>query len=67
MKKNLSDYVKHHKSFLTNDICDKTILELNKLDNSIWNQHNFYNTVTNKLEKISGDQELSTLHSKEIL
>jgi len=28
MKKNLSDYVKHYKSFIKDDICDKTILEL---------------------------------------
>ena len=66
MKKNLSDYIKHHKSFLTNDICDKTILELNKLNSNLWNQHEFYNSSKNILEKISGDQELSTLYSKEI-
>jgi hypothetical protein len=66
MKKDLSDYVKHYKSFLKDDICDKTILELNKLNNNLWNEHTFFNSVTNTSVKLSGDQELSTLFSKEI-
>jgi hypothetical protein len=67
MKKDLSDYVKQYKSFLKEDICDKTILELNKLNSDLWNQHTFLNSTNNTLVKLSGDQELSTLYSKEIL
>ncbi len=66
MKKDLSDYVKQYKSFLKEDICDKTILELNKLNSDLWNQHIFINSTNNTLVKLSGDQELSTLYSKEI-
>jgi predicted 2-oxoglutarate/Fe(II)-dependent dioxygenase YbiX len=66
MKKDLSDYVKQYKSFLKEDICDKTILELNKLNSNLWNQHTFFNIVKNTSVKLSGDQELSTLYSKEI-
>jgi predicted 2-oxoglutarate/Fe(II)-dependent dioxygenase YbiX len=66
MKKNLSDYVKHYKSFIKDNICDNTIIELNKLNSNLWNQHEFYNSVTNTYSKVSGDQELSTLFSKEI-
>jgi len=66
MKKDLSDYVKQYKSFLKEDICDKTILELNKLNSDLWNQHTFINSTNNTSVKLSGDQELSTLYSKEI-
>lgn len=66
MKKKLSDYVKHYKSFIKDDLCDKTIVELNKLNNNLWNQHEFHNSKKNILLKISGDQELSTLYSQEI-
>ena len=66
MKKNLSDYVKHYKSFLKEDICEQTTLELNKLDSVLWHQHEFYNPITNTSKKISGDQELSTLFSKKM-
>ena len=67
MKKNLSDYVKHYKSFLKNDLCKKTINELNKLDNSSWKEHRFYDSAKKKYIKRSEDQELSTLLSKNIL
>ena len=66
MNKNLTDYIKHYKSFLKEDICDKTILELNNLNSDLWNQHEFYNPITNTYGKKSGDQELSTLFSKNI-
>jgi predicted 2-oxoglutarate/Fe(II)-dependent dioxygenase YbiX len=66
MNKNLKDYVKHYKSFLKNDICEKTILELNEINNNLWHQHEFYNATKNEYVKISGDQELSTLYSKNI-
>jgi predicted 2-oxoglutarate/Fe(II)-dependent dioxygenase YbiX len=66
MKKDLSDYVKHYKSFLKDDICDKTIIELNNLNSNLWNEHTFFNSAKNTSVKLSGDQELSTLFSKEI-
>ena len=66
MKKNLSDYVKHYKSFIKEDVCDKTIIELNKLDKNLWHQHEFYNVKKNMYAKLSGDQELSILWSKDI-
>ena len=66
MKKHLSDYVKHYKSFIKEDVCDKTIIELNKLNKNLWHQHEFYNVKKNISVKISGDQELSILYSKEI-
>jgi predicted 2-oxoglutarate/Fe(II)-dependent dioxygenase YbiX len=67
MKKNLSDYVKHYKSFLKNDICEQTINELDKLNDSTWKEHYFYDAVLNKDIQLSGNQELSITHSKNIL
>lgn len=66
MKKNLSDYVKHYKSFINNDLCTKTITELNKLDNSSWNEHHFFDYIKNEYVKKSENQELSTTISEKI-
>lgn len=66
MKKNLSDYVKHIPFFLSKEICNTTIEELNKLDSSSWNQHTFYDPLSKDSVALSGDQELSISHSKEI-
>ena len=66
MKKNLLDYVKHYKSFLKDDLCEKTIIELNKLDNSIWKEHLFYDYSKNEELKKSDDKELSIAHSEKI-
>ena len=66
MKQNLFDYVKHKKNFLNKSICDKTVSELNLLEKSLWNEHQFYNSKEDKFLKESGDQELSTLYSKNI-
>jgi predicted 2-oxoglutarate/Fe(II)-dependent dioxygenase YbiX len=66
MKQNLLDYVKHEKGFLKNTICDQTVDELNKLNQSLWNEHQFYNLKENKFTKESGNQELSILYSKNI-
>ena len=66
MKQNLFDYVKHEKNFLNKSICDKTVSELNLLEKSLWNEHQFYNSKEDKFLKESGDQELSTLYSKNI-
>jgi predicted 2-oxoglutarate/Fe(II)-dependent dioxygenase YbiX len=66
MNKNLKDYVKHYNCFLKNDICEKTIIELNQINNNLWNKHEFYNPVKNESLKLSGNQELSILFSKNI-
>ena len=66
MKKNLLDYVKHYKSFLKDDLCEKTIIELNKLDNSIWKEHFFYDYSKNEKMKESDDKELSIAYSEKI-
>lgn len=66
MKKKLNDYVKHYKTFLNKDICDKTVKELESLDNSSWSEHKFYDLSTNKLETLSGDQELSVAFSNKV-
>ena len=66
MKKKLSNYVKHYKSFFNESLCDKTIKELKNLNNSFWNEHKFYNPRTNQLETISGDQELSFAYLNKI-
>jgi hypothetical protein len=66
MKKKLSNYVKHYKSFFNESLCDKTIKELKNLNNSFWTEHKFYNSQTNKLETLSGDQELSFAYLNKI-
>lgn len=66
MKKNLLDYVKHYKSFLKDDLCKKTIIELNKLDNSIWKEHLFHDYLKDEKFKKSGNKELSVLYSEKI-
>jgi predicted 2-oxoglutarate/Fe(II)-dependent dioxygenase YbiX len=66
MKQDLLSYVKHYKSFLNQSLCDTTVSELDLLDKSLWNGHEFYNPINNKFTKESGNQELSTLYSKNI-
>jgi predicted 2-oxoglutarate/Fe(II)-dependent dioxygenase YbiX len=66
MKKNLLDYVKHNKQFLDSKICDLTVNQLNKLEQSYWQEHLFHNSLTRESKKKSGDQELSILYSNEV-
>jgi hypothetical protein len=66
MKKDLSYYVKHYRSFLDKSLCDKTVHELNSINKSSWEEHKFYNPIKKNLTKLSGDQELSTLFLKKI-
>ena len=66
MKKNLVNYIKHYKGFFNNNICEKTILELNNLDNSVWSEHTFYDSKSKKYINISGNQELSVLFGANI-
>ena len=67
MNKDLFYYVKHYKSFLSKDLCNKTVKELNSLNSSFWEEHTFYNVNDNSYKNISGDMELSVLHSNEIV
>jgi hypothetical protein len=72
MQENLSHYVKHFSSFLSKEICEKTIKELNTLPSINWNQHVFYDSLTKEKRPISGEQELSisysdNIYSKEII
>ena len=66
MKQDLLSYVKHYKSFLNESLCDTTVAELDLIDKSLWNEHEFYNPINDKFTKESGNQELSTLYSKNI-
>ena len=49
-------FSKLYKSVVSNDLCDKTVLEMSKLD---FKEHTFYNANTNEYKPRSGSQELS--------
>ena len=66
MNKDLIYYVKNNKSFLSRDLCNKTIKELNLLDSSVWKDHTFYNSFDNTSTKLSGEQELSVVYTNQI-
>lgn len=51
---NLQDYVKVYEDFLPKDLCASTI---EQLDEVTWQEHGFYNSVTNTMK--SYDNELS--------
>jgi len=57
MSKNLQDYVKVYKDFLSVDLCNKI---LSQLDNAEWEEHSFYNATTNDFVK--HENELSISH-----
>ena len=50
-------FAKLYKSVVSNDLCDKTVSEMNTLD---FKEHTFYNANTNEYKPRSGSQELST-------
>ena len=66
MNKDLIYYVKNNKSFLSRDLCNKTIKELNLLDSSVWKDHTFYNSFDNTSTKLSGEQELSVVYTNQL-
>lgn len=66
MKKNLKDYIKIYNNFISEEICEKTVKELNLIKKSSWEEHFFYNKKTRKPVKISGSQELSTTGGENI-
>ena len=49
-------FSKLYKSVVPNDLCDKTVSEMNTLD---FKEHTFYNANTNEYKPRSGSQELS--------
>ena len=49
-------FSKLYKSVVSNDLCDKTVLEMSKLD---FKEHTFYNANTNEYKPRSCSQELS--------
>ena len=49
-------FSKLYKSVVSNDLCDKTVSEMNTLD---FKEHTFYNANTNEYKPRSGSQELS--------
>ena len=59
-------FQKHNKQFLDSKICDLTVNQLNKLEQSYWQEHLFHNSLTRESKKKSGDQELSILYSNEV-
>ena len=53
-------------AFSSLDLCKKTVIELNKLDNSIWKEHLFHNYLKDEFLKKSGNKELSVAYSEKI-
>jgi predicted 2-oxoglutarate/Fe(II)-dependent dioxygenase YbiX len=66
MKKNIEDYVKQYSNFLDLNLCNKTVKELNLLNKSNWIDHDFYDPITNKIKKLSGNKELSITQANNI-
>jgi predicted 2-oxoglutarate/Fe(II)-dependent dioxygenase YbiX len=52
----LEDYVKVYKNCLSSDICDSAI---NDMDTTEWNDHTFYNSLTNHSYKNDNDCQVS--------
>jgi len=57
----LKYYLSHYKGFLSKDICNKTILELESKE---FAQHGFYNPVSDDVKNISGNKELDVTYDK---
>lgn len=66
MNKNLSHYIKHYSNFLNEKLCIETVKQLEKLNKSNWQEHDFYNPISKNFSKISGTKELSVTYNKEI-
>lgn len=59
MKKLLNDYIKIYNNHFSDELCDKTLTELNSLN---WHQHTFYNPKTDSTRAVSGSKELDVSH-----
>jgi hypothetical protein len=66
MKKNLEDYIKIYNNFISKEICNQTVKELNLIDKKSWQEHSFYNRKTKKHVSISGNKELSVSYGLNI-
>ena len=65
MNRNLTDYIVKI-PFLEKDLCEQIVFELEQLDESVWEQHRFFNSKTHQSEPLSGNQELSTLSTDSV-
>jgi predicted 2-oxoglutarate/Fe(II)-dependent dioxygenase YbiX len=61
IEKNIESYVKVYPNWLDAKECKQTINELSQHDE--WSQHTFYDAVTKKESKLSGDNELDVIYS----
>ena len=55
ISRNIEDYVKVYDSFISDDLCDKTVNSLQKVE---WNVHKFYDPF--KKQYFANEKELST-------
>ena len=55
MKHNLKDYLFLKRNFLSKEVCEKTIKEMQDIN---WEQHTFHDPLTKEVKPRSGSQEL---------
>ena len=55
MDKNLESYLKVYHNFVDDDLCDRTVKEMDQIS---WQQHTFYDSIKNDFKAQSGDREL---------
>ena len=55
MDKNLESYLKVYHNFVDDDLCDRTVKEMDQIS---WQQHTFYDSIKNDFKAQSGDKEL---------
>ena len=58
MDKNLTSYAKVYHNFISKDICETTITELERSAKDHWHKHTFYDPITNSHNHLSGEHEL---------
>jgi hypothetical protein len=58
MDKNLTSYAKVYHNFISKDICETTVNELEAFAKDNWHKHSFYNPITKSHVYKSGDNEL---------
>lgn len=66
INKDLTTYIHHYKNFVDIKTCKQTVKELKKFKKEVWREHTFYNRYTNTEQKLSGNQELSTMYSDDV-
>lgn len=55
MDKNLESYLKVYHNFVDDDLCDRTVKEMDQIS---WQQHTFYDSIKKDFKAQSGDKEL---------